>query len=99
MRDSKCREDLARAEVKIQHLEKAIEQLSLGIFGDKDIARKFSELVKELGFSFDKEGVFIREAIPNSTLGKLQTQISALVEACNFEETYSDGRLVYKKTR
>ena len=64
-----------------------------------DLERRFMELMKELGFSYDDNLVLNRDVAPNSVLGRLQAQIDALIEANGFEETYSGGKLIFKKLR
>lgn len=95
MKDNEARQQIAVLEERIRHLQHPMD-LSSDV---EDLIRRFMELVKELGFSYDDDLVFNREAKANSALGRLQLQISALVSALGFEETYEKGELVYKKPR
>lgn len=94
MKDNEARTKIAVLEEKIKHLRSPV-----GSYEFDDLNRRFSEVVKELGFSFDDDLVFTRDVKSNSVLGRLQAQILALVEALGLEETYEGGVLVYKKRR
>jgi hypothetical protein len=95
MKDNELREKVAKLEEKIEHLRNPVyldEEV-------RNLDRQFNELLKELGFSYDENLVFDREVKVNSSLGRLQAQISAVVDALGLEETYSEGKLVFKKSR
>jgi hypothetical protein len=95
MRDSIAREKIAEMKVQLDNLL----QMNDGIQGFKDYRRRFVELARELGLEFDEDGILNREAAMKSSLGRLQTQITALVEAIGHKETYVEGVLRYEKTR
>jgi len=97
MRDNVAREKLAKLEEKMEHFVKDLAKVDVDSYGFRDYQRRFTELVKELGWSFGEDGVLNREADINSSLGRLQAQISALVDATGFKETYVDGILRYEK--
>ena len=99
MRDNVAREKLAKIEERMKHLSESLDKVNVDNYDFRDYKRQFIELVRELGWSFDDDGVLNREASNNSSLGRLQAQISALVEASGFKETYVDGTLRYEKAR
>jgi len=99
MRDNVARENIAEIKVQIGHLLSELEKIDVDSYGLKDYRRRFIELTRELGLEFDEEGILKREAIINSSLGRLQIQITALVEAIGHKETYVDGKLRYEKVR
>jgi hypothetical protein len=99
MRDNVAREKIAEMKVDLKHLSKALEKIDVDSYGLRDYQRRFIELARELGLEFDEEGVLDREAKINSSLGRLQGQITALVEAIGHKETYVDGQLRYEKAR
>ncbi len=99
MRDSKAREEIVEIRVKLENLAKSLDKVDVDNYGFRDYKRRFTELVKELGWVFDQDGVLNREATINSSLGRLQAQITALVDATGFKETYVEGILRYEKTR
>ena len=99
MKDNELREKVARLEEKIDNLGKLVEQIPLENAEIKEFKRMLRELTTELGFSFDEDGIFNRDAKLNSALGKLQLQISALIEAGGYKETYSEGKLIFEKSR
>jgi len=99
MRDSKAREEIAELRERLNNLAVLLDKVDVDNYDFRDYKRQFKELVKELGWSFDDDGILNREATINSSLGRLQAQISALVEASGFKETYVDGILRYEKAR
>ena len=99
MRDSIAREKIAELTANLEHLSVALGKIDVDNYGFRDYRRKFVELTKELGLSFDEDGVLNREANINSSLGRLQTQINALVSIFGYKETYVDGELRYEKVR
>jgi hypothetical protein len=99
MRDNVAREEIAGMKKDLEHLSKALEEIDADSYGLKDYRRRFIELTREIGLEFDEEGILRREAVINSSLGRLQIQITALVEAVGHKETYVDGQLRYEKVR
>ena len=99
MRDNKAREELAEFREKFKNLTKLVDKLDIDNYDFRDYKRQFKELVNELGLMFDEDGVLNREVSVNSSLGRLQAQITALIEAGGFKETYVDGTLRYEKAR
>jgi len=99
MRDNKAREEIVELKVRMENLAKLLDKVDVDNYGFRDYKRQFKELVKELGFAFDEDGVLDREATVNSSLGRLQAQISALVDVLGYKETYDKGTLRYEKVR
>ena len=99
MRDNVARESIAEIKVQIGHLLSELEEIDIDSYGLKDYRRRFIELTRELGLEFDEEGILNRNAVIDSSLGRLQIQITALVEAIGHKETYVDGQLRYEKVR
>ena len=99
MRDSVAREKLAKLEERLKNLSESLDKVDVDNYDFRDYKRQFTELVKELGWSFGEDGVLNREASINSSLGRLQAQITALVDAIGHKETYVDGKLKYEKVR
>jgi hypothetical protein len=99
MKDSKAREELAELRVRLENLSTLLDKVDVDNYDFRDYKRQFKDLVKELGFSFDDDKSLNRDAVVNSSLGRLQAQITALVEASGFKETYVDGTLRYEKAR
>ena len=99
MRDSVAREKLATLEERLKSLSESLDKVDVDNYDFRDYKRQFIELVKELGWSFGEDGVLNREATINSSLGRLQAQITALVDAIGHKETYVDGKLKYEKVR
>ena len=99
MKDTKCRTELEFVKQELRDVKEALSKLEedSNLFLLRDTKRALLTLVKELGFSFDTDGVFDNDAKPNSALGKLQTQITALVNSLNLVETYTDGHLEYRE--
>lgn len=99
MKDKTAREEIVELKVRLETLVKALDRVDIDSYNFRDYKRQFKEVVKELGFAFDGDGILNREAAFNSSLGRLQAQISALVEVLGFKETYVEGTLRYEKTR
>lgn len=99
MKDHEARKEIVELRVRLENLVTALDKVDVDNYGFRDYKRQFMELVKELGFDFDKDGVLNREATVNSSLGRLQAQISALVETLGYKETYDKGTLRYDKAR
>ncbi len=99
MRDKTAREEIAELKVRVEVLSKALDKVDDGNFDLRDFKRKFMEVVKELGWSFDEDGILDSAADINSSLGRLQAQISALVDVLGYKETYVGGKLRYEKGR
>ncbi len=97
MRDSKAREEIAGMKKDLEHLSKEIDRVDLVNYEFLDYRRRITELARELGLVFDEDGVLNREATVNSSLGRLQAQITALVDATGFKETYVEVYCVTKK--
>jgi hypothetical protein len=103
MRDAELRENFERFREKIideiSDIKERLAKLESGFVKGSsadDLNRRFSELVKELGFSYDENSVFDREVKPSSTLGRLQLQLVALIRSMDLEEHYdSSGTLIY----
>jgi hypothetical protein len=95
MKDNEARKQIAVLEERVRNFKRPLD-VSDEV---RDLERRFMELLKELGFSYDDDLVFDREVKPNSSLGRLQAQISAIIDALGLEETYSEGKLVFKKPR
>jgi len=93
MKDNEARKQIAVLEERVRNFKRPLD-VSDEV---RDLERRFMELLKELGFSYDDDLVFDREVKANSSLGRLQAQISAVVDALGLEETYSEGKLIYKK--
>lgn len=103
MKDSESRERIAKLEAENKELERRITNLEnlVDSYTMKDSLRRVSEIAKVLGFTFNGDGVFdstIKDPA-SSVLGKLQIQISALIASLNLEETYQDGKLIFKEAR
>jgi len=101
MKDHEARQKLAVLEERLTGFEKKLNTTTAKrnsvVVDVKDIKRKLAELLKILGYSYDKEGVFTREIdIESSDLGKLQQQITALVTSLELEEVYTNGVLSYR---
>ena len=99
MRDNVAREKIAEMGKTLEYLSKELDKIGVDSYGLRDYQRRFIELAKELGLEFDKDGVLDREASVNSSLGRLQAQITALVDAIGHKETYVEGILRYEKVR
>ena len=106
MRDQDARVEIEVLKTEIRELKRRLEILESRDRSDngtvyhlKDLEVQFKTLVKELGFSFD-DGVFERDIKdPNSSLFRIQLQIAALISALELEESYKDGRLIYRNAR
>jgi hypothetical protein len=99
MKDHEARKEIVELKVRLETLVTALDKVDVDNYDFTDYKRQFHEVVKELGFSFDELGSLDREANVNSSLGRLQAQISALVEVLGFTETYDKGTLRYEKVR
>lgn len=99
MRDKSAREEIAALKVRVELLSKVLDTVDVNKFDYRDFKRQFMEVIKELGWSFDEDGILDTEATVNSSLGRLQGQISALVDTLGFKETYDKGTLRYEKGR
>lgn len=106
MRDQNARVEVEILKTETRELKRRIETLERKDHSDNDTVHKlkdldvrFKTLVKELGFSFD-DGVFERDIKdPTSSLFRIQLQIAALVSALGLEESYKEGRLIYRQAR
>ena len=101
MKDHEARQKLAVLEERLTGFEKKLNATTAkrnnAVVDVKELKRKLAELLKALGYSHDKEGVFTREIdIESSDLGRLQMQITALVTSLDLEEVYTDGVLSYR---
>ena len=99
MKDAELRIEVARIEERLKEIESKINDFKLFINYHEDVSRKFYEVIKELGFSYDDNDVFDRNITnPESTFGRLQSQILALVESLELEEVWTNGVLTYRRT-
>lgn len=101
-RDNVSRIKIAELEKDICYLKRRIEILEESLHGYRleSLERKFNTIVSELGFSFNDNDVFDGEVKnENSSLGKLQLQINALLRALRFEEVWTNGTLTYRKEK
>lgn len=97
MKDYDARERLAKIEQQLDDLDKygftdnrIIELAEFGL--------KLETIIKALGYSFNDKNVFdpdIKD--PASSLGRLQLQISALVESLDLEEVWREGKLSFRQ--
>ena len=99
MRDNTAREEIAGMKKELEYLSGEIKKIDMDSYGLSDFRRRFIELAREIGLEFDDDGILNKEASINSSLGRLQAQITALVEAIGHKETYVDGTLKYEKVR
>ncbi len=99
MRDNTAREEIAGMKKELEYLSTEIKKIDVDSYGLRDYRRRFIELAREIGLEFDDDGILNKEASINSSLGRLQAQITALVEAIGHKETYVDGTLKYEKVR
>ena len=95
----RTKEEIAEIKVRLEYLAKEIEKVNVDNYDFRDYKRQFMDVVRELGFNFDDKGVLDRDVKLDSALGKLQAQISALVDALGYKETYDKGTLRYDKGR
>lgn len=97
MKDHDARERLARVEQQLDDLDKygftdnrILELAELGL--------KVETIIKALGYSFNEKNVFDADIKdPTSSLGRLQLQISALIESLDLEEVWREGKLSYRQ--
>ena len=100
MKDSEAREKIVRLETENKEFERRICKLEEKVnqYEIKDNTRRIGDIAKILGFSFNGDGVFdsaIKDPA-SSILGRLQLQISALISSLDLEETYQDGKLIFR---
>jgi len=100
MKDTELRIDVAEISVRLDEVIKDIEEVNrkMSMYPYENVSRKLHELIKELGFSYDENNVFDRNVTRvESALGRLQLQISSLIESFELEEVWTDGKLTYRR--
>lgn len=97
MKDHDAREWLARIEQRLDDLDKYGFTVSKSI-ELAELTLKVETIIKALGYSFNEKNVFdVDIKDPTSSLGRLQLQISALIESLDLEEVWREGKLSYRQ--
>lgn len=99
MKDHFAREEIVGMKKELERLSEDVKKINVDSYGLVDYQRRFIEFARELGLEFDEDGILNREVAINSSLGRLQAQITALVAAIGHKETYVEGELRYEKVR